>query len=80
MLGWLWIYCMIMAGLCWLAIRTSDEGGCVSGFILLIMCFAGLWTIGRIIVNPVNRDCAIAMIIINAAAIVIVTISLIKNR
>ncbi len=80
MTGWLLIYILIVTGLCWLALRTSREGGCAGGLVLLVLCFVGLWTIGRIIVNPENRSAAAAMLVVNAAAIITVAVSLIKSR
>ncbi len=80
MIAWLFIYILIIAGLCYLAVNSEMESNFVRGIVLFILCFMELWTIGRIIVNPVNRIWAIAMCAVNAAAMIYLAILNFINR
>ncbi len=69
-----------IGGMCYLAIESELESNFVRGIVLFILLFLELWTIGRIIVNPVNRFSAVAMSVVNAVAIILLIIIMIKNR
>ena len=80
MIAWFFIYLAIIGGMCYLATESELESNFVRVIVLFILGFLELWTIGRIIVNPVNRIFAVAMLIVNAGAIILLIIIMIKNR
>lgn len=80
MLVWFFIYLSIIGGMCYLAIDSELESNFVRGIVLFILYFLELWTIGRIVVNPVNRAWAIAVSVANAVAIITLIVIIIRNK
>ncbi|MBR1709947.1 MAG: hypothetical protein IJ719_14155 [Clostridia bacterium] len=77
---WLLLYAVLMGVLCYAAMRSLPENGCLGWIAMVILVLTEFYSIVRIVVNPERRGLAIAMLVLSTLAILTVIAEIILER